>query len=332
MDCPQMASDASGDRRCPAEPASPVVRQIERHAQALVVRAEVVHRAYQIHRVVQGGCLAGQRPASTNQRCDMRPKGRIQALDVSGIDQPTALGRAQQGFDVRLGSLYDATRHSHHVLVRILLDHLGNVNAVPRSQWRMSSLPIADGFSEHVPDSAYVCCTSIDAEQQRTTQSTMANPLDQSDDQLHIPGCAEHTPQPQACLHLDRHGHPENAALDLGPNLVCLHLPQVTRLLYQELVHTLAVLPRPCLPTQHRTLIQAKGRDNGLQVTTVSQQSHDNDHQVFGGPQPIEHGALGYSECLATHVALATPFLQAMDADVSLADLSTCGTSGIGAK
>jgi len=327
-----MVRDARGDCRCPTEPAAPAVRQIERQAQALVIRAEVVHRAHQIHRVMQGGGLAGQRSAPTDQGCDMGAKGGIQALDVSGIDQPTALGGVQQGFDLHLGTLYDATRHSHYMVVRILLDHLGYVDAVPRSQWRTSSLPSVDRFSEHVPDGAYICCTPIDTEQQRTTQSAMANLLHQSDDQLHIASCAEHTPQPQACLHLDRHGHPQNAALGLGPDLVRLHLPQVTRLLYPELVHPLAVPPRLGLPTQHRALIQAKGRDNGLQGTTVSQQGHDKDHHLLGGAQPIERSALGYSECLATHGALAAPFLPAMDADVSLADLSPCGTRRIGAE
>jgi len=76
-----------------------------------------------------------------------------------------------------------------------------------------------------------------------------ANLLHQSDDQLHIPRCAEHTAQPQARLHLDRHGHAENTASNLGPDLVCLHLSRLTRSLDQVLAHALTVLPRPGLPS-----------------------------------------------------------------------------------
>ena len=104
------------------------------------------------------------------------------------------------------------------------------------------------------------------------------------------------------------------------------------RTLYHVLVHTLAVLPRPRLPTQHGTLVQAKGHDNGLHRTAAGQQCHNNDHQVLGGPQPIERGAPGLGKCLATYVALVPTFLQTVHADVSFVDLSTCRTSRIGAK
>ena len=59
------------------------------------------------------------------------------------------------------------------------------------------------------------------------------------------------TPQPQAGLYHDRHGHPENLTLSFDPDLVRLHMTQLPRTLYQMLMNLLTVFATARLPGHH---------------------------------------------------------------------------------
>ena len=90
--------------------------------------------------------------------------GRTGFSASTGVDQAAALSPLQEGVDVRLSTLYDATSDGNHVLVRILLDDLCDQDAIPRSQWGTSLLSVRNRLSEHVSDGADVRRTTIDAE------------------------------------------------------------------------------------------------------------------------------------------------------------------------
>jgi hypothetical protein len=326
-----MICDASSNGRCPPQPPALTVGQVERNAQALMIRAEVVHRAHQIHPVEQGGHLPRQRPPAANQGCDPRPEGGVQPLDVGCVDHPPALRLLHQGIDLGLRALHYASRHADHTLLGILLDHLCDEDTILRSQTGTPSLP-GDGFPEGLTNGINVCLTAIHTEQQGTTQRAVPHPLHQRAHQVLVTVLADLSTQPQAGLNLDRHRHPDDEALHFHPDLIGLYLPQVARPLHQVLVYLLAVLARPALPTQHCALIQGKRYDDGLDWTTMGQQCHDNDHDVLGRSQSVEGRPFGFSKRLAAYVALVAPLFETMYADVALADLSTCGTSLIGAE
>ena len=80
---------------------------------------------------------------------------------------------------------------------------------------------------------------------------------------------------------------------------------------------------RATTTNQYRAFIQAKGRENDLKGTSVSQQDHNENHNVLGGSQSKAHYVFGFGKCLAKYVALDPSFLPAIHADVSFADAST---------
>jgi hypothetical protein len=71
--------------------------------------------------------------------------------------------------------------------------------------------------------------TAIGTEQQRVAQGTSANLRHQAGDQCRVTASAEHTAQPQTSTALDSHRHSDTRALRLHPNLISLHLSQVSR-------------------------------------------------------------------------------------------------------
>jgi hypothetical protein len=109
--------------------------------------AEVVHRADQIHAVMQSGPLPRQRTSAANQCRNPRTKRRVQAFNVGGSDHSNALSRLQQSLDLGFCSLHNTSYHANHSPVDILLDYLSNGDAIPRPQTRPPGLP-RDGFPE----------------------------------------------------------------------------------------------------------------------------------------------------------------------------------------
>src|SRR6266700_3113240 len=57
-------------------------------------------------------------------------------------------------------------------------------------------------------------------------------------------------------------------------------------------MHLLTVLPRPIPPACHRSLIQPKGVDNGLDRASIRKTRHHEHHHLRRFPQPGKHRAL----------------------------------------
>ncbi len=327
-----MVGDTSDDGRCSAKPTSLSVGQIERDPQAIMIGTEVVNGAYQIHRVMQGGHLSCQGTPATNQCCDPRAKGSIQALNVGSIDYTASLCLLQQGFDLSPAPLDDTSRDSHNMLAGVVLDKLSDQDVIPRSQSRASWSASANRLPENTLDGPDVALASIDAEQKRSTEGASSHLRYQSEHQAGVSVGTEHASQPQPSLNLNSHRHPQDAALDLGADLIRLYLPQIPRLLYHMLVNILTVLPAPGLPTLHRTLIQAEGHYDRLKWAAVGQQGHHKDNQILGGPQAVEGSPCGLSKGLTALITFVSTIFLAMHADVSFTKLPPCGASRIGAK
>ena len=68
-----------------------------REAQALMMGTEVVHRAQQIHAVIQGGRLACQGTPFAHQGRQASPEGGVESFNVGGIDAASPLRLLKQG-------------------------------------------------------------------------------------------------------------------------------------------------------------------------------------------------------------------------------------------
>ena len=82
----------------------------------------------------------------------------------------------------------------------------------------------------------------------------------------------------------------------------------------------------------YRALIEAKGTDNGLHRTAISQQRHDDHDYLHRFAQALKHRPLPGTKCFPTRFTfIAWPFA-AMDHDIALPLLSACLALQIGAK
>jgi len=97
--------------------------------------------------------------------------------------------------------------------------------------------------------------------------SYAVHPLDELTKQCHIAVRVHRAREPQARADHHRQGHLPAAALVLDPQLVGLHLPEITWLFDEMLLHrpVLSTASRP--PTGHGPLVEAKRRDGGLERT-----------------------------------------------------------------
>jgi len=186
---------------------------------------------------------------------------------------------------------------------------------------------LAKGLS-HGPDGGH---QAIRTDQQGTMCGTAPHALDQSSDQRPVTLRADFAAQPQAGTDHHRQGHPDKTALFFDPDLLGLHLPQVTRLLDQMLLHRLSLVAGTCHPTRHRPLVRAKRHDERLEWTPVGQQRHHQAHCLRRGPQAIEGRAFRGAERLVALRAEKALVLARVDANVALAGLSSGGARYIGA-
>src|SRR5437667_2934859 len=162
-------------------------------------------------------------------------------FDVRGVDHPAALRAAPEGLDTRGRAINDAAFGRDHAPPRVTFDHLGEQDVTPRAQPRSPTLPGRHGIAKsltHGPDGG---AEAIGTDQQRTGRRTAAHALDEAPHQRHVAVLTHLARQPYACA--DHHGqrHPNNAALFLDADRIGLHLPQITWLLDEMLLHGLAL-------------------------------------------------------------------------------------------
>ena len=100
--------------------------------------------------------------------------------------------------------------------------------------------------------------------------------------------CLHYSTQPKAARNRKRRGQPQNAADDADTQLVGLHLRQeYPSGLNEVFMDPLAVPSALTLPAMDRALVEAEGRDDGLERTYVCKQGHDGYHQLVRFVRPI---------------------------------------------
>ena len=293
---------------------------------------KIIDRTDQIHPMLQRQRAACQRPATACQRRQALTERRVQPLDVGRVDDAVPLRAAPERLDACGRAIHDATLDVDHPPLLVALDDLGDADVAPRTQPGPSARPRVHGIAKGLAHRPDIGAQAIRTEQQRTMGRTAPHPLDQPPDQRHVTLRADLAGQPQA--RPDHHGqrHPHDAALLLDADLVGLHLPQVTRLLDQMLLHRLPLAASARQPTRHRPLVIAKRHDDRLQWTPVGHQRHHQADRLRRGPQAIEGGAFRGAERLVALRAHEALVLARVDANVALACLASGRARQIGAE
>src|SRR5215475_12999613 len=295
-------------------------------------RAKVLDRPHHEHPLVQCQGVAGQRPAPERQGCEAFPERRVQPLNVRGIDHPVPLRPASECLHTGRRALDYAAFGRDHPPPLVALDDLGDEDLAPGTQPWSSALPRVYGIAKGLANGSDVGHQAIGAEQQRTVRGTAPHALDQAPDQRQITLLTDLTAEPQT--RRDHHGqcHPHNTALLLDAELISLHLSQITWLLDQIRMNSLALTARASPPSRNGALVKPKRRYDRLHGAPVGQQGHDEHHRLRRGAQPIEDRAFAGTEGLVTRMADEALLLLRMDTDVALARLASGRAVLIGAE
>lgn len=110
--------------------------------------------------------------------------------------------------------------------------------------------------------------------------------------------------------------------MGLDADFVGLHLPQVTRLLNQGLLHRLSMDACAGGPPCHAPLVEAECDHAGLQVAAMRHQRDDQGDGLRRGAKPIKHGAFRLGEALLARCADEPFVLLRVDTAVALAGLA----------
>ena len=169
-------------------------------------------------------------------------------------------------------------------------------------------------------------------DQEWTMQRAPTHPLDETTNKRQVTVGAHSSGEPQAGTDPQRQGHPDKAPLRLDADLVGLHLPQAPRVLDQMLMDRLPLDTSARQPTRHRPLVIAKCNDDRLQWTPVGTQCHDQADRLSRGPQAIQSCACRCAKRLVALRAQEALVLARVDANVTLACLSSGRARQIGAE
>src|SRR4030067_3152580 len=167
-----MIGKTSGDGWGSLYPAEAMAAHPQLQAQALVLGAEVVDTAHQIHEWLQGVRVADQRSTAPYQDGQARAEGGVQPLDESGVELGSAMAFCQQGLSSYQTALRHAPADVDHPLTLVAFDHLADVNVWPGDQPGTSTLTIRQRAAEHQLHRLDIGDEAIHADQQRASQGT----------------------------------------------------------------------------------------------------------------------------------------------------------------
>ena len=108
--------------------------------QAVMIRAEVIDGADQVHPVVQGGGASCQGTSLTRERGQPLAEGGIEAFNIGSVDHTVALREASELLDLCGRASKNAAHDTNHVSVGVVLDDLGNMDVFPGTQTGTTSL------------------------------------------------------------------------------------------------------------------------------------------------------------------------------------------------
>jgi len=286
-----------------------------------VGRTKVVDRTDQPHAGLQSPCRAAQSPRVTCQARQALAKRPVEPLDVGCVDD-TLTRRGGAGLLDLVGSpVYNTALDLDNAASVVAFDHLGDQQSSPDPQRLATASTRRDLVAERFAGGTHVRTQAIGTDEQTPSPRTAAHALHQASDQEQIAAVAHLAAEPQPCGHLDRHGHPDDGALELDPQFIGLHLPESPRRLDQVLVHSVAVPAGPIEPVGDRAFVEAEGGDDGLDGAAVGEQRDDKRDSLSRGAQAVKGRTAALGEGLATLPAEETTLFLGMHADVAFTRL-----------
>ena len=328
-----MRRQPSGHRGCAPEPFVSAYQTWQ--AQALVLRAEVVDRSYQVRARVQARVCPRERARASRQATQTTAERPVESFDVSRIDVARALRRADEGCDGCARALIDMPRHTHDTLAFVAFDDLREQQAWPFDQLATPALAAAwQLFTKDALDRRRIALQAVHTEEQRAAQGRSAafDALDQPRDELAVALWADFRTEPQTGLDTDGHRQPKHSTLRFDAHFVALHLPQILRLFDQVFVDRLAMSAALDQPFAHGAFVKLEGSDNRLYRAAVRKQGQDLRDQRGVFLQTIKDGAFAFAKGLVTEVTDEAPLLRRMHADIALPELAFGRTVGVRAE
>src|SRR5207247_4172422 len=137
-------------------------------------------------------------PAAACQRRQALAKGRVEPLDVGGVDHPVPVRATPERLDPCGCSINDATLDVDNPPLLIPLDDLGDADVAPGTQPGTPVGSRADRVAKGLANRADVGAQAISTEQQGAREGTKTHALDQATNQRHITALAHLAREPQA--------------------------------------------------------------------------------------------------------------------------------------
>jgi hypothetical protein len=303
--------------------------------QLMMDKTEIVGASDQIHARLKRCEPTSGMSGFARQAGQSLPKGSIQALDKSGVED-AATTREQEQF---LGLLQTPMSHlagnlDHPFFLRSL-DDGANVQLWPDLQTGSPDSPgLLDLLAESSADTVGIRAPSV-CQDKKGAQAgrTSANLLHQGIGQTAITRELDHPTQPQARRNHHGQAHPGDHLASFHPNFIGLNVHQVQLPLFNDLpMHLLTMRSCSISPSGHRPLIQAKGMHNGLDWASIGQERDHDHHQRQRLAQALEHRSCSGAKGLLTDLAAIARALVTVDHDIALPNLPSCAASQIGAK
>lgn len=260
---------------------------------------EIVHATSPEQRCFQLGAVARRRSRAAHQSGHPGSQGRIQPLDICGIDAANLdLCLVHQHFGPLLATVHQPARDTDEPPAEAPLDHLNDVQILPNHQWWPSALASQLSLAKHVQDRRDICREAINREQDWASWlCSRANVLNDWLDQCRITVPTDRTPEPQSRKDTHRGGNPDRSSLCFGVQLIGLNLAKLdlagTNKLFMDL---LGMRSGFGVPIGNRPFIEAKCKHDRWDWATTTEQCKDNTHEPEWMLEAEQRCAVGLSK------------------------------------
>jgi hypothetical protein len=267
-----------------------------RPSPALRRRAEVIDRAHQIQAMRQRAGLPRQRSAPACQRGASRTKRHMEALDVSGVDPPMAVGAVPELLHPDRRPRHDAALDRHHSPRLVPLDDLcaedGRAWHWKAPRGRSGAQRVGGTQAVGTQHDGVFEGTRLSRRRSRgRSRCSLPSPASHN---RRLPSSANAIPTMPPCF-LTRLSSACTCPRSRGCSTRC----GGTACPWPP--------PRPSQPTRHRPFVKPKRHDDGWQWTAVGHERDHKRHSLGRGPQAVERRALRGGERLVTRRAQKPP-------------------------
>ena len=287
-----------------------MIGQSSRHCgcprQGRMRMTEVVHTAGPEQRRFQLVACARWRSRPSHQGWHPRAQGRIQSLDIRRIDPAQLdLRLLHQHFGPRQTPMRQPARDAEEPPADPALYHLHDVQILPHNQRRTSALAGRLSLAKDLQDHAHVCREAIDGEQDWAVWlCSRSNLRDDRLDQRGITVPTDRAPEPPARKDTHRGRNPDRPSLGFGVQLIGLDLAEIDLTITDQLLLHLAGMPASLgLPIGDGTLIETKGKHDGWDGTTATQQRQHDAHEPERMLETEQRCAAGLGKGFVTGMA-----------------------------